>query len=120
MSEREIVVLTDISMITAVVQRGIADVIVRAAIEAGAQGATIYYGRGSGVRERLGVLGLAVEAEKEIVNVLIANDQVDRVFERIYVAGDLDTPGKGIVYVTALEKAATHIPDFMRDKLINE
>ncbi len=120
MSKREIVVLTDISMITAVVQRGIADVIVQAAIEAGAQGATIYYGRGSGVRERLGVLGLAVEAEKEIVNVLIANDQVDRVFERIYVAGELDTPGKGIVYVTALEKAATHIPDFMRDKLINE
>jgi nitrogen regulatory protein PII len=120
MKRREIVVLTDISMITAVVQRGIADVIVQAAIEAGAQGATIYYGRGSGVRERLGVLGLAVEAEKEIVNVLIANDQVDQVFERIYVAGDLDTPGKGIVYVTALEKAATHIPDFMRDKLINE
>jgi nitrogen regulatory protein PII len=72
------------------------------------------------VRERLGVLGLAVEAEKEIVNVLIANDQVDRVFESIYETGDLDTPGKGIVYVTELEKAATHIPDFMRDKLINE
>ncbi len=120
MSKREFVVLTDISMITAVVQRGIADVIVRAAFEAGAHVATIYYGRGSGVRERLGVLGLAVEAEKEIVNILIANDQVDQVFERIYVAGNLDTPGKGIVYVTALEKAATHIPDFMRDKLINE
>ena len=120
MSKREFVVLTDISMITVVVQRGIADVIVQAAIEAGAQGATIYYGRGSGVRERLGVLGLAVEAEKEIVNVLIADDQVDRVFQRIYVAGNLDTPGMGIVYVTALEKAATHIPDFMRDKLINE
>ena len=87
MSNREIVVLTNISMITAVVQRGIADVIVRAAIEAGAQGATIYYGRGSGVRERLGVLGLAVEAEKEIVKILIANDEVDRVFEQIYEAG---------------------------------
>ena len=101
-------------------QRGAADVIVRAAIEAGAQGATIYYGRGSGVRERLGVLGLAVEAEKEIIKILVANDQVDRVFEQIYVAGNLDTPGMGIVFVTALEKAATHIPDFMRDKLINE
>ncbi len=120
MSKREFVVLTDISLITAVVQRGNADVIVQAAIEAGAQGATIYYGRGSGVRERLGVLGLAVEAEKEIVNILMANDHVDRVFQRIYEAGNLDTPGMGIVYVTLLEKAATHIPDFMRDKLINE
>ena len=120
MSKRDIVVLTDISMITAVVQRGTGDIVVRAASEAGSEGATIYYGRGSGVRERLGVLGLAVEAEKEIVNILVANDLVDQVFEKIFVAAKLDTPGMGIIYVTPLDKAATHVPESMLEKLIKD
>ncbi len=46
MSKREITVLTDVSLITCIVQRGIADKIVTAAKEAGATGATIYYARG--------------------------------------------------------------------------
>ncbi len=54
MSAREIVVLTDVSLITCVVQRGMADELVKAAQEEGAQGATIYFGRGSGVRGRDG------------------------------------------------------------------
>ena len=120
MSKREITVLTDVALITCIVERGLADSIILAARNAGAQGATVHYAQGSGVRERLGILGLAVEAEKEIVNILVANDQVDRVFEKIFVAGKLDTPGMGILFVTPLEKAATYIPDFMLEKLLKE
>ncbi|MBT5433102.1 MAG: P-II family nitrogen regulator [Alphaproteobacteria bacterium] len=111
---REINVLTDVALITCVVQRGAADAIVTAAQSAGAQGATVHFGRGSGVRERLRVLGVAVDVEKEIINIVVSSEQVDRVFEKIYLAGGLDTPGMGIMYVTPLEKAATYIPpDFM-------
>ena len=117
MSKREIVVLTDVALITCIVQRGLADDIVTAAQEAGAQGATIYFGRGSGVRERLGLLGLAVEVEKEIINILVASDQVDAVFEKIYLAGNLDTPGMGLMYVTPLDKAATYVPPELVEKL---
>jgi nitrogen regulatory protein PII len=99
-----------VSLITCIVQRGLADDIVKAAREAGAQGATIYYAHGTGVRERLGILAVAVEAEKEIINIVVATDQVDRVFEKMYLAGKLDTPGKGIMYITPLEKAATYVP----------
>ena len=67
MTTRDFTVLTDVSMITCIIQRGKADAIVQAAQDAGAQGATIYYGYGSGVRERLGLLGLAVDVEKEII-----------------------------------------------------
>ena len=65
MSTREVVVLTEVSLITASVQRGMADDVVKAAQDAGAQGASIHYAHGRGVRERLGILGLAIEAEKE-------------------------------------------------------
>lgn len=117
MTQGEITVLTDVALITCIVQRGAADDIVAAAQEAGAQGATVFYARGSGVRERLGLLGLAIEVEKEVVNIVVAIDQVDRVFDRIYVAGKLDTPGMGIMYVTPLEKAATYVPPEIVERL---
>ena len=117
MIDREITVLTDVSLITCVVQRGLADDVIKAAEEAGAQGATTYYARGSGVRERLGILGVAVEVEKEVINIVVANDQVERVFEKMYLAGQLDTPAMGIIYTTPLEKLATHIPDEILQKL---
>lgn len=117
MSQREITVLTDVALITCIVQRGVADRIVKAAREAGASGATIHYGRGTGVRERLGILGIAVEVEKEIINVVVASDQADRLFEAMYFAGNLDTPGMGFIYTTPLEKAATYVPHEILDRL---
>ena len=117
MTARELTILTDVSMITCVVQRGKADAVVKAAQDAGAQGATIYYGHGSGVRERLGILGLAVDVEKEIITTLVADDQVDRIFERIYFAGEMDAPGAGIIYITKLDKAATYIPKEVIDRV---
>lgn len=119
MSTRDIVVLTDVALITASVQRGMADEIVKAAQEAGAQGASIHYAHGRGVRERLGILGLAVEAEKEVINIVVSTDQVDRVFEKMYLAGKMDTPGMGFMWVTPLEKAATFVPPEIVERLTN-
>jgi len=120
MSKREITVLTDVALITCIVQRGIADTIVKAAQEAGAQGATVHYARGEGIRERLGILALAVEVDKEVINIVVAKDQADRIFERMYIAGNLDTPGMGIIYLTPLDKAATYIPTEIAEKLEKE
>lgn len=117
MSTREIVVLTDVALITAAVQRGMADEVVKAAQEAGAQGASIHYAHGRGVRERLGIWGLAVEAEKEVINIVVSNDQVDHIFERMYLAGKMDTPGMGFMWVTPLEKAATFVPPEVVERL---
>jgi nitrogen regulatory protein PII len=114
---REITVLTDVALITCIVQRGKADAMVEAAKAAGAQGATVHFGRGSGVRERLGIFGVAVDVEKEIINIVVSNEQVDHVFDSMYLAGNLDTPGIGIMYVTPLEKAATYIPQDVLDRI---
>jgi nitrogen regulatory protein PII len=111
MSERTLTVLTDVSLITCIVQRGLADAIVASAREAGAQGATVHFAQGTGVRERLGVFGVAVEVAKEVINVVVGTDQVDRIFEVMYLAGKLDTPGMGFMYITPLEKAGTFIPE---------
>jgi len=116
-TRRSITLLTDVRLITCIVQRGLGDTIVQAAQEAGAQGATIFYAKGSGVRERLGILGVAVEVEKEVVNIVVSSEQLETVFNNIYLAGQLDTPGMGFMYVTPLEKAATYIPEELLEQL---
>lgn len=116
-TRRSITLLTDVRLITCIVQRGLGDAIVHAAQEAGAQGATIFYAKGSGVRERLGTLGVAVEVEKEVVNIVVSSEQLEPVFNNIYLAGQLDTPGMGFMYVTPLEKAATYIPEELLEQL---
>lgn len=115
--KREITVLKDVALITCIVQRDVADGIITAAREAGVQGATVHFARGTGIRERLGLLGVAVEVEKEVINIVVSSEQVERVFEKIYLAGNLDTPGMGIMYITPLEKAATYIPPEVLEKL---
>ncbi len=117
MPDRDVVILTEVALVTCIVQKGAGDVLVEAAREAGAQGATIYYARGSGVRERLGVLGLAVEVEKEVINIVVSRDQVDRIVEILFLKGRLDTPGMGFLYVTPLEKAATYVPEAILRRL---
>lgn len=117
MSQRRMTVLTDVTLITCIVQRGLADEIIRAAQEVGAQGATVYFARGTGVREKLGILGVAVDVEKEVINVVVASDQADRIFEQMFLAGRLDTPGMGFMYMTELDKAATYIPKEVLERI---
>jgi nitrogen regulatory protein PII len=117
MTKREIVALTDVALITCVVQRGIANKIIAAARAAGSQGATVNFAKGMGIRERLGILGVAVDVEKEVIHIVVSTEQQERVFEQMYLAGELDTPGMGIMYVTPLEKAATYVPDEVLQKL---
>lgn len=108
---QEMIVLVDAVLITAVVQRGAADEVVQVAQEAGAQGATIFHARGVGVRQkRMGLLGLTVNVDKEVVYIVAPSDLADLIFERIFVAAKMDTPGMGIMWVTPLEKMATYIP----------
>lgn len=108
---QDIIVLTDAVLITCIVQRGMADAVVKAAQKAGAQGATVFYAHGTGVRQRrLGVLGVTVNAEKEVIYIVASTDQADRIFEKIFIAGNLDTPGMGMIYTTPIEKMATYIP----------
>jgi nitrogen regulatory protein PII len=111
MSRNEMIVLTDAVLITAIVQRGLADMVVQVAQDAGAQGATIFHAHGTGVRQkRMGLLGLTINAEKEVIYIVVPADQADAIFERIFVAAKIETPGMGILWMTALEKLATYVP----------
>lgn len=108
---RQITYLSDVYLITCVVESGNADEIVKAASDVGAQGATINYARGAGIRDRMGLIGVTIDDQKEIIRIIVSKEQSNRVFESMYLAGDLDTAGKGIMWMSKLDRVATYIPE---------
>jgi len=110
MKEEKITYLTDVALISCIVATGRGDAVIQAARAMGAAGALVYHARGIGPRERLGLLGIAIEAEKDVVSVLVATDYQDAVLEAVYRAGELNVPGAGMAYITPIEKLATYVP----------
>ena len=111
MAGRQITYLTDALMITCIVQASQADKVVKAAQNVGAQGATVTYARGTGIRERMGLMGVTIDEQKEMIRIIVSEEQADRVFEAMYLAGELDKPGMGIMFMNDLDRIATYIPD---------
>lgn len=96
-------------LITCIVERGRADEVVRSAMQAGAPAATIYFARGSGIRERLSLLfKIAISPEKEVIDVVAPETSADAIFEAMVDAGQLETPGKGFIYMSPVTRAITH------------
>jgi len=102
--------LQDLKLITCVIQRGKGDKLIKAAIDAGAGGVTAFFARGVGVRDRLGLLGLAIVPEKEVLLIVCQNKEVEKIFSALIKAGNLETPGKGIAFVTPIEQVVGFIP----------
>jgi len=84
--------------IVAIVERGKADYVVKRAKKAGAQGATILYGRGTGESEAKKFLNVYIESSKEIILILIEKEKCRQIFEEIVEAGKLKEPGTGIIF----------------------
>jgi len=104
--------LTELRLITCVVERGMADGVVAAAMKAGAPAATICFARGSGIRERLTLLlKIAISAEKEVIDIVASAEKADAIFEAMAAAAEIDLPGKGIIWMTPILKAVTHVAD---------
>lgn len=110
MNERSITYLSDAFLITCVLQKELAEDVLAAAKNIGAQGATISYARGTGIRERMGLLGVTIDEQKEVIRIIVSEEQANLVFEAMYLAGKLDTPGKGIMYMVKLDRVATYVP----------
>ncbi len=88
----------DVKCIVAIVERGKADKIVDKAKKAGARGATILYGRGTGQSEALEFFNIHIEASKEIILILSETDRYKPIYEASVEAGRLNEPGTGIIF----------------------
>jgi nitrogen regulatory protein PII len=78
---------------------------VNAAIIAGAPAATIYYARGTGIREKLGFLKIFITPEKEVIEIVVPKEQADEILNTMVDAGELDVPGMGFIYTIPVKRA---------------
>ena len=115
----QITFLTDVWIITCVVSTATkqAKKMLLAARDMGSRGALGWHAQGFGARERLGALGVAGESDKDVIQVLVASDQRDLVFEAMYKAGELDRAGAGFMYMVPVEKLAAYVPEALLEQL---
>lgn len=93
-----------LKLVTCIVQRGRADQVAKAALAAGAAGVTIFFGRGLGLRERLGLLGLAIVPEKEVLLIVCPEADAQRIFQEVVQASKVRTPGMGIAWLSPIDE----------------
>ncbi len=91
-------------LILASVKADITDTIVDAAKAAGATGATILPGRGTGIKEAKTFFGLSLEAQTDVVLLLVEEHLIDKILNAIKKAGKFDKPGTGIAFVIPVEQ----------------
>ncbi|MCO6487037.1 MAG: hypothetical protein J5I98_01405 [Phaeodactylibacter sp.] len=90
----------------AVVKPNITDKIVEAAKKAGATGATIIPGRGTGMHEAKSFFGLSIEDQTDVILFLVEEHVVENLLDVIQTAGNFSEPGTGIAFVLPVEHVA--------------
>jgi len=91
-------------LIITIVRRGWSERVISASKQAGAEGGTIIFGRGTGIREQKMLLGIPIEPEKEIVLTVVPETITNTVLDAIIAAVDLQKPGHGICFVMELKR----------------
>ena len=113
----EIIYLTDAAVINCIVDKGRSDAVLVAAREMGATAALVHTVQGWGIRERLGAWGLASETEKDHILFLVSADQQELMSETIYRVAQMDAPGRGVMFMSPVDKVATYMPEAIRQRL---
>jgi len=93
----------ELDLITIIVQHKDEDRVLDAAMKAGAPGATYFYGRGTGVRQRLGFFGNFIESEKVVFMMAAPTEKTHAIVEAVTKAAGLDKPGSGFVCVQKVQ-----------------
>lgn len=90
-------------LILSSVKPDITDKVVDAAKAAGATGATILPARGTGIHEAKSFFGLSLEAQTDIIMLLVEEHRVVTILDVIKEAGEFHKPGTGIAFVVPVE-----------------
>jgi nitrogen regulatory protein PII len=91
-------------LIVTIVKKGWGDTVVQASKNAGAQGGTVVFGRGTGIHEDQTFMGFIVEPEKEIVLIIVPSSISEKVYNKIIDAVNLEKPGNGMGFILPVDR----------------
>ncbi len=96
--------------IITIVDLGKGEEVVELAKRAGARGATILHGRGSGIHDTAKLFNMKIEPEKEIVLVIASEQESSPIIETIASGIAIDKPGHGILFSHKLTEVVGLVP----------
>ena len=89
--------------ILAIVNRGFAEVTMKAARACGARGGTILQGRGTISKDAEKIFNISIQPEKEIVMILAKSELVDGILKGLYNAVGSATQAQGIAFALPVD-----------------
>ena len=90
-------------LITCILPKGLAlPMLKKLKEEKGINRANINSGRGMGKITPLAYRGIGDQAEKEMLNIVVNEEQADDIFNYIYEKADINRPHGGIIYMSQL------------------
>lgn len=100
-------------LITCILPKGVAlPVLKKLKDEKGISRVNINSARGMGKITPLAYRGIGGQTEKEIMNIVVSEDDADDVFEYVYLEAEINQPHGGMIYMCSLAKATSFIlPD---------
>lgn len=88
----------DVEIIVAMINRGYSDFVIDASRDAGATGATVLYGRSSIKKDDDFLNGVPIQAEKEIILILVKKSLRKKVMQEISHRTHLQEKGNGVCF----------------------
>lgn len=100
----------EVEMIVAVINRGYSDYVIDASRDAGATGATVLYGRSSIKKDDEFLNGVPLQAEKEIILILVKKSLRKKVMKEISNRTHLQEKGNGVCFCVPVSHVAGLTP----------
>ena len=104
---------SDLTGICCIAQKGDGDLLGKVGLETGGGVPAITLGIGTGLRDKIGLLRVAIPAKKEIVNLVTTSHNVDNVMEMMIDIGALDQPGKGFIYLYPIKMGLVDVKAYV-------
>ncbi len=105
-------------LITCILPKGLAfPILEKLKDEKGINRANINSGRGMGKITPLAYRGVGGQGEKDILKVIVSQNQADEIFYYIYEEADINRPHGGIIYMSQLGMSTPYtLPDIPDEK----
>ncbi len=93
-------------LVVAVINQGFSEELMESARAVGARGGTIVHARRAGIEDAVKFFGITLQAEKEIVAILVHHHQKKELMQRIVKTCGINTDAHGIVIALPVESCA--------------
>lgn len=96
----------NLSLVVSAINQGFSEILMDAARSVGAKGGTIVHARRSGIEDAIKFFGVTLQAEKEIVAILVPHNQKKELMQAITKKCGINTEAHGIVFSIPVESCS--------------